>query len=336
MPQVWQLSHLTRQQLEERRLAIQPFLLNQSRTTTSLAEDFGVKPGTIRTWRRRLQARGSLEATRTTGRPTRLTDTQVAEVLETLQRGPDLERFPDGRWTTHRVREVIGLQYDVWYDHDWVGKLLHRWGFSWEKAEKRALEQNPEQIEAWLEAGLPASEKKVDAGETLVWADEVGFRLKPSVGNTWATRGRTPLNFAKTSWTKLSTIGGITSNGQFLQQTHKGSIKTPQVIAYLTHLLRHLPGSVTVVLDNASIHRAKAVQNFVRDNERLSIVFLPPYAPELNPVELVWAYVKRYVLANLCPETVDTLKAYLRSAWQKVRSRRLPAKLLGITEEFRT
>ena len=161
MPQVWQPSRLTRQQMEERRLAIQPFLLDQSRTTSSLAEDFGVKPSTIRTWRQRLHARGSLEATLTTGRPTRLTDVQVAELLETLQRGPDLERFPDGRWTTHRVREVIGLQYDVWYDHDWVGKLLHRWGFSWQKPEKRAREQNPEQIEAWLEAELPALEKKL-------------------------------------------------------------------------------------------------------------------------------------------------------------------------------
>lgn len=161
MPQVWQPSRLTRQQLEERRLAIQPLLLDKTRTPASLAEEFGVKPGTIRTWWRRLQARGSLEATPTPGRPTRLTDAQVAELLETLQRGPDLERYPDGRWTTHRVREVIGLQYDVWYDHDWVGKLLHRWGFSWQKPEKRAREQSPEKIEAWLEAELPALEKKI-------------------------------------------------------------------------------------------------------------------------------------------------------------------------------
>ncbi|MGY2895941.1 transposase [Deinococcus sp. UYEF24] len=88
-----------------------------------------------------------------------MTDVQVAELLETLQRGPDLQHFPDGRWTTPRVREVIGLQYGVWYDHDWVGKPLHRWGFSWQKPEKRAREQNPEQIEAWLEAELPALKK---------------------------------------------------------------------------------------------------------------------------------------------------------------------------------
>jgi transposase len=160
MPQVWQPSQLTRQQMEERRLAIQPLLFDTSRTLASLAEEFGVKPGTIHTWRQRLKTRGSLEATRTTGRPTWLNDVQVAELLETLQRGPDPERFPDGRWTTPRVREVIGLQYGVWYDHDWVGKLLHRWGFSWQKPEKRAREQSPEKIEAWLEAELPALEKK--------------------------------------------------------------------------------------------------------------------------------------------------------------------------------
>jgi transposase len=41
----------------------------------------------------------------------------VAELLDTLQLGPDLQRFPDGRWTAVRVREVIGQQYGVWYDH---------------------------------------------------------------------------------------------------------------------------------------------------------------------------------------------------------------------------
>lgn len=144
MPQTWHPSCLTRQQLEERRLAIQPLLPDTTRTTASLAENFGVKASTIRVWRRRLRLRGSLEATPTPGRPTKLNDAQVAELLDTLQRGPDLQRFPDGRWTTVRVREVIGRQSGIWYDHNWVGKLLHRWGFSWQKPEKRALEQDPE------------------------------------------------------------------------------------------------------------------------------------------------------------------------------------------------
>ncbi|WP_211249055.1 transposase, partial [Deinococcus radiodurans] len=112
--------------------------------------------------------------------------------------------------------------------------------------------------------------------------------------------------------------------------------KADDVVAYLAHLLRHIAGSVTVVFDNARIHRAKVVQEFLKVNPRLSIVYLPPYTPEFNPIEQVWAYVKRHLLANCCPASVQELKVFLRSAWRKVRYRRLPAKLLGITEEFLT
>ena len=53
-------------------------------------------------------------------------------------------------------------------------------------------------------------------------------------------------------------------------------------------------------------------------------------------MELVWAYVKQHVLANLCLENAEQLKAHLCSAWLKVRSQQLPAKLLGINKEFQT
>lgn len=160
MPQVWQPTHLTRQQLEERRLAAQPFLADPEWSTAAIAEYFGVKTSTVRVWRVRLKERGSLEATLSSGRPNWLDDAQVAEIIDILQQGPDPECFPDGRWTTPRVRDMIGLKFDVWYDHDWIGKLLHRWGFSWQQVEKHAVEQDLKKIDAWLEEELPALEKK--------------------------------------------------------------------------------------------------------------------------------------------------------------------------------
>lgn len=146
--------------MEERRLAALPFLHDRTLSSTVLARQFGVAPTAIRAWRKRLSQGDTLEATRSTGRPAFLADEQIAELIDIIRAGPDLAQYPDGRWTTARIRELIGLQYGVWYDRDWVGKLLVRWGFSWQKAEKRALEQNTEQIEAWLEAELPVLEKK--------------------------------------------------------------------------------------------------------------------------------------------------------------------------------
>ncbi len=74
-----------------------------------------------------------------------------------------------------------------------------------------------------------------------------------------------------------------------------------------------------MVLDHASIHKTKAVTAFVAGETRLSLSSLPPYKPALNPIERVWAYVKRNVLGNFCARTLKELKARLRIGWQRVR-----------------
>lgn len=74
-----------------------------------------------------------------------------------------------------------------------------------------------------------------------------------------------------------------------------------------------------MVLDHAGIHRSKATQTFVETHEGLSLVFLPPYAPKLNPIELVWAYVKRDVLGDFCADSLVELKERLARAWQRLR-----------------
>ena len=170
--------------------------------------------------------------------------------------------------------------------------------------------------------------KKVAEGATLVYLDEVGFSLKGVRRRTWSTKGVTPLVTLPANWEKLSTIGAITSDGRFFQHTKSGAIRSTDVIQFFQHLLRQIQGEIVVVLDNAGIHRAKVTQAFVELHERLSLVFLPPYAPELNPIELVWAYVKRNVLGNFCARSVAVLKAKLVTAWQRVRYIGLPRHLM--------
>ena len=67
---------------------------------------------------------------------------------------------------------------------------------------------------------------------------------------------------------------------------------------------------------------------FVEEQARLSLSFLPAYAPELNPIEKVWAYVKKHVLGNFCARHLGELKLKLRAGWQRLRSVDLPARLL--------
>lgn len=168
----------------------------------------------------------------------------------------------------------------------------------------------------------------MEDGETLVFVDEVGFSLKPTVTRTWATCGQTPILRARVKWDKVSTIGAITTTGQFLQHTHHAAIRGPQVIGFLHHLLKHVPGQITVLVDNARIHKTKALSAFVAAQPRLLVLYLPPYSPELNPIERVWAYVKQHLLGNFCPADLPMLRARLVRAWQRIRAIRLPHRLL--------
>nr|WP_221284543.1 IS630 family transposase [Deinococcus humi] len=294
-----------------------------------IAQHFGVSVHTVGNWKKQLKRTGSLQATVTTGRPSRLTASQLDQVRTLLREGALQHGFPDETWTTRRVTDLIGRKFDVWYHHDHVRRILRQLGFTPQMPDGRAAERNELRIASWKEQVAPELEKKVAQGATIVYLDEVGFSLKGVRRRTWSTRGVTPLVTLPANWEKLSTIGAITSDGRFFQHTKSGAIRSADVIQFLRHLLRHIQGEIVVVLDNAGIHRAKATQAFVQLHERLSLVFLPPYAPELNPIERVWAYVKRNVLGNFCARSVAVLKAKLMVAWQRIRYIGLPLQLMG-------
>jgi transposase len=88
-----------------------------------------------------------------------------------------------------------------------------------------------------------------------------------------------------------------------------GSIRSPQIILFLSHLLRHIPGKLLIVWDGLPGHRSRAVWEFVRQQKgRLWLEFLPAYAPELNPVEYLWSHCKQHELPHFCPGGFSPLK----------------------------
>jgi len=124
------------------------------------------------------------------------------------------------------------------------------------------------------------------------------------------------------SWPKLSAISGVSTKGKLYMLVRRGSIATPQVLVFLGHLLRHVRGRIILVWDNVKPHKSAAVRQFVSDHRsRLSLEYLPPYAPELNPDEWVWRYLKHVELPNFAPDHLGELKVGLREAIQRIRMR---------------
>lgn len=169
-----------------------------------------------------------------------------------------------------------------------------------------------------------AQNKAQDEERTLIWVDESAFYLLPGVVRTWAPRGETPILHAPCTRDHLSAISAITPAGQLLVQVQRQAFRGPTVVRFLRHLLRHVPGKLLVLWDGARIHRGHAVQAFLAAGaaERLHLETLPAYAPELNPDEGIWQYLKHVELRNLVREDLPELQAELRRAVARLRHKR--------------
>src|SRR5262245_58185287 len=141
---------------------------------------------------------------------------------------------------------------------------------------------------------------------------------------TWAVRGQTPVLRVPLTRDHLSAISGVTPDGRRFLQVRQTAYNGQAVVAFLRVLLRKIPGNILLIWDGSPIHRAQPIKDFLRRGaaRRLWLEQLPGYAPDLNPDEGIWNYLKRVELANLCCPDLDTLQLELIRARERLRHKR--------------
>src|SRR5919204_4071402 len=166
-----------------------------------------------------------------------------------------------------------------------------------------------------------ASKEAVAEGRTVVWVDESGCYLLPTVVRTYAPRGQVPVLHVPLTRDHLSLIGGVTPTGRVLLQVRDHALRGPDVVRFLQHLLRQIAGPVLVVWDGSPIHRAQLVKSFLAQGaaKRLHLEALPTYAPELNPAEGLWHTLKRVELRNVITHSLPELRLQVRLAIARFR-----------------
>ncbi len=145
--------------------------------------------------------------------------------------------------------------------------------------------------------------------------------MAPLVHRTWGPQGQTPMLRQRTrSHQKVSVIAALcvppSRNRVHLYfRLHPNTnITAVEVVAFLRQLRHHLGGPMVLLWDRLQAHRAGSVRAFLTPALRIHSVFFPPYAPELNPIEYAWGYLKGTPLANWAPLDVETLVTGARRA----------------------
>jgi len=160
----------------------------------------------------------------------------------------------------------------------------------------------------------------------LVLIDESGALLAPLVRRTLAPRGETPiLKHNSNHREKVSSIAALTLSagrghiGLYFSTLINDSFDNIAVGWFVRQLLRHLRRQVVILWDRGPIHRGPEIGKLLQDFPRLTLEQLPPYAPELNPVEHVWRHVKWSRLCNLAPRNSRHLEKLVFKELQMIR-----------------
>jgi hypothetical protein len=159
---------------------------------------------------------------------------------------------------------------------------------------------------------LAATEKRARRQNALiVFEDESGVSLLPSVRATWAPRGQTPVLRHRFVWKRLSIAGALVyeadgSDAHLVFQLRPGAYNDETLIEFVSDLEQlEQHRSVVLVWDGLPSHRSRRMLDWVASQrDWLTIEPLPGYAPDLNPTEQVWGSVKSTELANLCADTI--------------------------------
>jgi transposase len=158
-------------------------------------------------------------------------------------------------------------------------------------------------------------------GHTILCVAESGFYPLPSVVRTYAPVGHTPILQEWDTRDHLSAISAISPEARRSFACQARPLKSEDVVAFLEHLLREVPGRLVIIWDGAPIHRSRVVTAFLANGAaaRLHVERLPAYAPELNPGEGLWAHVTGVELRHVCCFDLPHLRRELRDAVKQVR-----------------
>jgi len=263
-----------------------------------VAKSFGIYRTSIYRWLRAHKKRGreALKSTTAKGPTPKLTQVQKNQVRRwIIGKDPRQYGFDFGLWTRSIVAQMIQDKFEVSLTLPSIGHLLTSLEITPQKPLRRAYERDEKEIKQWKEEKYPELRKRAKRrGADIFFLDEVGVRSDSVLGRTYGLKGKTPVVKTSGQRQKINAISAVNAKGAFWYKVYGGMLTAVLFIVMLKDLMKGRRNPVMLVVDGLPVHKAKCVAKYIQSTKgRLELHFLPPYAPDLNPDEFAWNYLKQ-------------------------------------------
>ena len=280
---------------EMRRLAVRAVVSGERQV--SVARRFQVRQQTICRWVQTYRRKGDagLASTTAAGPEPKLSDHQVQRLRRVIVgRDPRQLNFGAAFWTMLIVGKVIERMFGVVLHQTTIARLLRRIGVTPQKPIRRAFQRDDAACRSWMTTEfLRVVELAKRRQATLLFLDETGVHEDHPVGRTWGERGKTPVTRVTGTRRRINVISAVSARGRLWFRCFNGTLTAPRYIEFLKDLLHDVRSPIVMVHDRHPAHIAAATRRYIQElGSRLAVFELPSYAPDLNPDEHVWSYLK--------------------------------------------
>ncbi len=309
------LSLKTRHKVVFRRCQIVLQLVNGEHPAT-IARALGCAVSTVYRTRQAFLHRGeaSLRPRKSPGRPRRVTAQQERVLDQTLAREPRAIGKNFSNWTAPNLK--IHLHWAVHPVTVW--RYMRRLKWRWRRPVPRVA--SPDRRYRAKARHLRRLRTQARQGKIqLYYADEMDIALLPTISGRWMRQGQqtqvnTPGQNAKQY--VFGAVNYVTGALVWLPWPNKNSVGFWHLLQQVVTHHGQTPMKIVIVLDNFRVHKARAVQAWLRAHRALlRLYFLPTYSPHLNPIERIWRHFRRNVTDNFYFGTLARLmravKAFL-------------------------
>jgi transposase len=245
----------------------------------------------------------------TPSRKCRLNTDQLSEIaIMIVTKLPSEFGYDTKLWTRKLISEEIFKKYGIQISETHVGRLLRRNKITPQKPIRKAYQQQVDVVRHFKTSVFPQLLNKAKSeGALILWLDETQARSDPNIGRTWGRKGQTPVVPADGKVQKINVIGTIDQNGCTDFMTYEGNTDTSVIISFIDMIAKKKKEKLYIILDNAIYHKSHALNEHIEKYHKgwLELVYLPPYSPELNPAELIWAHLKSHGLNRIISKTRD-------------------------------
>ncbi len=318
------LDHKT---LEHIRIQAVRRVIEDKEEPSEVMKSYGLCRTSIYPWLREFKEQGwdALAESIAQGPEPKMSEKQKDRVKRwILGKDPRQYGFEFGLWTRRIVQQLIQEKMEIELCLTSVGKLLASLDITPQKPLRRAYERDPQAVKLWLDETYPGLKRRAKKlGAKIFFLDEAGFQSDPPLARTYGLKGETPVVKTSGQRQSINVISAVNARGEFWAATYDGKLNAESFVLFVQNFMKGRQGKIFLVIDGHPSHTAKAVTHYVESLEgRLELHRLPSYAPDLNPDEYVWSYMKKNGVSKKPLKQNEALRKRVEEDLVKIKSDR--------------